>query len=53
MTRFGRSRMLCKRQYRISFSDILILMKKELFVTPLRVPYVQSGHVRGVSWGKI
>ena len=35
------------------FSDIWILMRKELFVTLLRVPYVQSGHVRGVFWGKI
>ena len=35
------------------FSDIWILMRKELFVTILRVPYVQSGHVRGVFLGKI
>ena len=35
------------------FSDIWILMRKELFVTLLRVPYVQSEHVRGVFKGKI
>ena len=32
---------------------LLKFLSFELFVTLLRVPYMQSGHVRGVFWGKI
>ena len=42
--------MLCLR-LRAHFRNNVLLF--ELFVTLLRVPYVQSGHVRGVFGGKI